>query len=373
MPSYKNLAEARAAFQAHRERAEDCGIILPGVQAYLPEPFKNKSRGYSLAMDAAMDAQPGLQTDPSAGIPWFLTNYVDPDIYEIVFAPVEGANIYGEERKGDWTTTSAMFPVVEHTGEVASYEDYSNNGETNFNSNFPQRQNYLYQAVKQYGELALARMGEARINLVSELDKSAANNMNRFENFSYFFGIAGLQNYGGLNDPNLPASLTPAIKAYGGTAWFVGNALKATPNEVYNDVLALYTELVTQTGGIVDEDTKLILAMSPTSFTAMKAANSFGVTTRELLADNYKNLEIKTATQFNQISATNPQGIAGGNFMQLHAVEVEKQKTCFAAFSEKLRSHPIIREMSAFRQKCTGGTFGTIIRMPIGFTSMLGI
>ena len=373
MPRYNNLAEARSAFQAHRARAEELGIILPGVSAYLPEPFKNKERGYSLAMDQAMDAQPGLQTDPSAGIPWFLTNYVDPDVYEVIFTPVEGANIYGEERKGDWTTTTAMFPVVEHTGEVSSYADYANNGETNINTNFPQRQNYLYQAVKQYGELALARMGEARINLVSELDKSAANNMNRFENFSYFFGIAGLQNYGGLNDPGLPASLTPATKAYGGTAWFVGSQLKATPNEVYSDILALYTELVTNTGGNVTEKTKMVLALSPGSATALKAANSFGVNTSELLADNLPNLEVKTATQFNQTSATNPQGVAGGNFMQLHAVEIESQKVCFAAFSEKLRSHPIIREMSAFRQKCTGGTFGTVIRMQVGFTSMVGI
>jgi|HubBroStandDraft_4_1064222.scaffolds.fasta_scaffold00019_3 hypothetical protein len=370
---FQNIQEAREAFRAvhsgHNGAGERFGIYLPGVQSFLPDSFKSEQRGYSMAMDA----QPSLVTDPNSGIPWFLTNYVDPAVYKILQAPVEAANIYGERRTGNWTTTTAMFLTVEHTGETSSYDDYVNNGESNANANFPQRQNYLYQTIKQYGELEIARAGEARINWVSELDGSAANNMMRFENFMYFFGIQGLENYGGLNDPSLPASLTPATKAYGGTTWFSGNQLKATPNEVYNDILAVYTSLVNQTDGYVDSKSKLTLAMSPGSATAMKAANSFGVNTYELLEENLPNLTIKTATQYNQTSASNPQGIAAGNFMQMIADEVGGQKTGYASFSEKMRSHPIIREMSAFKQKVTGGGFGVIWRIPIGVASMVGI
>lgn len=366
---FQNITEARNAFAQHRGRAEKLGIILPGVTSYLPETFKDPDRGYSIAMDA----QPALSTDPNSGIPWFLTNFMDPDIFKILFAPVEGAEIYGEERKGNWTTTTAMFPVVEHDGEVSSYGDHANNGETNVNTNFPQRENYLYQAIKQYGELELARAGEARINWVSEMDASAANNMMRFENFSYFFGIQGLQNYGGLNDPNLPASLTPATKAYGGTAWFVGNVLKATPNEVYTDILTTQTALVNATAGLVNDKTEMTLAVGTSIINGFKAANSFGVNTYELLKEALPNLKVIPATQLNAQSAANPQGIAAGNMMQLFAKTIEGQKTCYSAFSEKMRSHPIIRDMSAFKQKVTGGTFGTIIRMPVAFQSMVGL
>lgn len=375
---FTTMQEARAAYLAHRDTLNSLGIAdMVGKRGYTPDAWKNKAGGFSaaLAMDStlAYDAQPGLSTTASAGIPWFMVNYVDPAIYQVLFAPVEAAKILGEERKGSWTTATAMFPIVEHTGETSSYGDYANNGESNLNSNFPQRQNYRYQTIKQYGELEIEMAGEARISWVSELDKSAANNMMRFENFMYFFGIANLENYGLLNDPNLPGAQTPAPKAYGGTTWFVGNQLKATPNEVYNDVLACYYQLVQQTAGIVNEKTKLVLATSPQSAVAFKAANSFGVNTYELLEENLPNIRFESAVQYGALSASNPQGVAGGNFMQLIAEDLEGQKCGFCAFSEKMRSHPIIRDMSAFKQKVSGGGYGTVIRLAAGFSSMLGI
>jgi hypothetical protein len=368
---FSNLNEARAAFRANKQRAEDVfGIYaLDSVQSYTPDAFKNKNNGYSMAMDA----QPTLVTDPNGAIPWYLLNYIDPDTLKIVQAPVKAAEIYGEERKGDWTSVTAMFPVVEHAGEVSSYGDYNNSGETSVNTNFPQRQNYLYQGVKQYGELQLARAGEARINWVSEMDASAVNNMRRFENLMYIYGIGGLQNYGGVNDPGLPASLTPAPKAYGGTTWFVGSTLKASPNEVYTDILAMYTDTVNRNQGLVDEDSEMTLALSPLSATALKAANSFGVTTSQLLADGLPKLKVKTIPQFGAYSSTNPQGIQGGNFAQLIVHSLEGKKTCFAGFSEKLRSHPIIRDMSSFKQKITGGGWGTIWKSPVASSSTIGI
>lgn len=368
---FTNLAQAREAFASDRAMHEMLGVYaLPEARGYILDNWK---KNYRLAHDMAFDAQPALSTTASSGIPWFMLNYVDPAIYKILFAPVQGAKIIGEERKGDWKMATAMFPVVEHTGETSSYGDYSNNGMTNLNTNFPQRQNYRYQTIKQYGELELETAGEARINWVSELNASATNNMMRFENFDYFFGIAGLQNYGILNDPNLLASLTPAPKAYGGTTWFSGGVLKATPNEVYNDVLSMYYQLVVQTAGIVNEETKLVLACSPASAVAFKAANSFGVNTYELLEENLPHLRFEQAVQYGATSSSNPQGVAGGNFIQLIAEELEGQRTGYCAYSEKLRNHPIIRELSSFKQKSSGGAWGAIIRMPVGFVSMLGI
>src|SRR4029077_11942485 len=97
---------------------------------------------------------------------------------------------------------------------------------------------YLFQTIKQYGERELERAGLARINWVSELDKAAATVLNKFSNLTYFFGVTGLQTYGLINDPNLPATLTPATKAGGGLAWFTASgAPNATANEVYNDIL----------------------------------------------------------------------------------------------------------------------------------------
>jgi hypothetical protein len=38
-----------------------------------------------------------------------------------------------------------------------------------------------------------------------------------------------------------------------------------------------------------------------------------------------------------------------------------------------MRAHAIVKDLSAFKQKMTGGTWGAIIRMPAGISSMLGV
>jgi hypothetical protein len=321
-----------------------------------------------------MDAQPTLQTDPNSAVPTMLTTLIDPQVYEIVFAPNKAAEILGENRKGTWLDETAMFPSVEHTGEVSSYGDYSNNGVTGANTNWPQRQSYLFQTIKQYGERELERAGLAKINWVSELDKAAATVLNKFSNLTYFFGVTGLQNYGLINDPNLPATLTPATKAGGGAAWFsASGAAVATANEVYNDILAVYTNLVQQTAGLVDDNSDLVLALDPTRATALKFANTFNVNVETLLKTNFSRLRIVTAVQYAALTAANPQGNLAGNFMQMICTSIEGQQTGYAAFNEKMRSHQIVPGLSNWMQKVSGGTWGTIIRMPIGFASMTGI
>jgi len=203
-----NRHESLAAFANERNEYESNGAIFENVRMYIPDGWKHD---FNLAMDQglAMDAQPALTTAPNTGIPVWLSTMIDPTVYEILFSPLRAADILGEVKKGDWTLNSVMFPTAEHTGEVSSYDDYSNNGSVNTNVNFPSRQPYLYQTVMQYGDRELDVAGLAKINWVSELNAAAAWALNRYQNQTYFFGVKGLQNYGILNDPNLTAALTP--------------------------------------------------------------------------------------------------------------------------------------------------------------------
>lgn len=372
-----NLQEALVAWERDRSEYARLGADLPTVRAYLPDEFRNN---YALAMDAlssmgaiAADALPTLETNPNAGIPALLTTMIDPTVFEILFAPNRAAEIFGEVRKGTWLDQTILFPTVEHIGEVSSYGDFSEQGHTGANLNWPQRQSYLYQIVKEYGELELERAGLAKVNWVSEIDKAAATVLNKFQNYTYFFGVANLQNYGLLNDPSLGASLTPATKAYGGTRWIVGSVIEAQANEVYADIQSMFYQLVQQTGGLVDSETKMVLALSPGSEVALTATNTFNVNVHDLLKKNFKNIRIETAVQYGAYTSQNTQGLQAGNFAQLFAEELEGQDTGYCAFNEKLRSHPIIRAMSSFRQKLTAGSWGAVIRMPVTIVSMTGL
>lgn len=365
-----NLNEALQSFAAHRPRLEQLGISWdPSVQvkAYIPDGFK---ADWSLAMDA----QPILVTDPNAGVPSLFTTMIDPQVYQILLAPNKAAEILGENRKGTWIDETAMFPTVEHTGEVSSYGDFNNNGSTGVNANWPQRQSYLFQTIKQYGEREIERAGAARINWVSELDGSAAIVLNKFSNLTYFFGVTGLQNYGLLNDPSLLASITPATKAAGGTGWFTPTgAPNATANEVYNDIVQLFENLVLQTQGLVNKDSKIVLAMSPGSAVALTFTNTFNVNVVDLLNKNFPNIRIVSAVQYGALTTSNPQGVTGGNMVQMISEAMEGQQTGYCAFNEKMRSHKLVPHLSSWMQKVSGGTWGAIIRIPIAFASMIGI
>jgi hypothetical protein len=372
-------AQARTRFAEDRSFYESRGVYLGGG-SYLPDSYR---QNWDLAMDGyqglAMDAYPGapqslIQTDNNSAVPALLTTYIDPDVYEILFAPNTAADIFGEVRKGDWLMDTALFPIAEHTGEVSSYGDRSNNGRANANTNWANYQAYLWQTIMEYGERELERAGLARLNWVSELNKSAATLMDKFANLTYFFGVTGLQNYGLLNDPLLAALLTPSTKAAGGVTWFTaGGSPNASANEVYNDIVAIFQALVTANAGNVDRKTPMTLAMSPESSVALTFTNSFNVNVEDLLKKNFPNLEVKTGVQYGVQTIANPQGNLAGNVVQLLADSVQGQDVGFCAFNEKMRAHKIIYDLSSFRQKVTGGSWGAIIRYPVGISGMVGV
>jgi len=338
----------QALIQAER----DFGIHLSGVVDFIPQEV---IRG-GLAMDAAGP----LVTVSNAGIPAYLANYIDPELIRVLQTPMKGAEILGESKKGDWTTLTTTFPVVESTGQVSGYGDHSNNGATGVNLNFPQRQSYHYQTMTEWGERELEMAGLARVNLASELNVASALVLNKFQNQSYFFGIAGLQNYGLLNDPNLSAALTPNATGTGsGTTWATKDA-----NAIFGDVQKLFKQLQTQLGGNLDMQSKMKLCMSPASEVYLTNTNQYNVNVADLLKKNFPNLTVETAVQYTTDS---------GELVQLIADSVDGQKTAYCAFTEKLRAHAIERKTSSFKQKKSQGTWGAILRLPAAISQMLGV
>jgi hypothetical protein len=355
--------EQRAAMDYHRRV---WGIDFPEAQAFCRPEWKRD-------INLAMDAQPSLVTVPNSGIPAYLTFFTDPDVLRILTAENEAASIFGEEQKGDWTSTTLIFPVVERTYEVSSYGDYNNNGRAGINTNFPERQPYLYQTVTEYGDLEIERAGLAKIGFVAEQKEAAIDGLNKFQNLAYFRGVAGLQNYGALNDPSLPAALTPAPKAWGGTSWMNGNVVAATANEIFADIQSLVIQAINQSAGRINLKSKFVLALSPAREGALTATNSFNVNVSDLLKKNFPGMEIKSAVQYGALTAQNPQGNALGETMQLYCPDAGGQKSGYCSFNAKLRAGPVVRDLSSYKQKLSQGVSGFILRQPFALNTTVGI
>jgi hypothetical protein len=304
----------------------------------------------------AMDVQPELVTQSNAGIPALFTTYIDPQIIAILVAPIMAALIAGERGVGDWTQEVAMFPTAESLGETASYGDFSNAGQARVNYNFEQRQNYLFQSFILYGERENEMYGLARINHVSELQASNALQLMEYLNIVYFYGVAGLRNYGLLNDPNLYPSLTPTY------SWLTSTS--ATANTIYQDIVRLYIQLQGQANGTVKADSAMVLAMSPQQALTLTYITQYNTNSvAALLKQNFPNLRIETAVQY---------ATASGQLVQLFAESLQGVKTLEACFSSKMRAHMMVNDVSSWKQKRSSGGWGTVIKRPFLVASMLG-
>lgn len=328
--------------QTFNQLERDAGIVFMGGGKKLMDD--------KIAAALAMDAQPGLTTVGNSGIPAWMLNYVDPQLIEIILQPTKAAEVFGEMKKGDWTTETATFMTVEPTGEVSSYGDYNNNGVSGVNVNFPQRQSYHYQVFTRWGEREVARAGEAKIDYVARVNEASVNALNRFQNKTYLFGVKGLQNYGVLNDPSLPAT-TAAAKTWA----------NSTGEEVYESIRKLFQTLLKQTGGKIDMNTSLLLVCSPTASVDLTKTNQYNVNVIDQLKKNFPNLRVETIPEYSA---------ASGETVQLIVEELDGQRTLDCAFTEKMRAHNMVLEASSIKQKKSQGTWGAIIYRPFCIATM---
>lgn len=358
-----------------RQELAERGVFFPG-NAVMGHDGSDEGRAifsrwksdYDLALDAnphlrqALDAQPGLVTSPNAGVLLSAVSIIDPEVIRVLFTPMRAAEIMGgEAQKGSWVDQVAYFPVAESTGQVATYNDYSNNGNVDANANWNYRQPYTWQAFKRYGEQTLERWGAAGLNYSSELDVALALTFAKFSNKTYFYGVSGLVNYGLLNDPSLPNTISPKTKANtsDGVRWTYATAL-----EIFNDVQKLYRQLVSQMGGNVEMTDAMTLVLSTLAQPYLITTNDFGITVEDMLKKAFPNLTIKAAPEYTTGS---------GELVQLILPTVDGAKTALPAYTEKQRAHALVTEHSAWSQKNSAGSWGSIIRRPIAIAGMLGV
>jgi hypothetical protein len=55
------------------------------------------------------------------------------------------------------------------------------------------------------------------------------------------------------------------------------------------------------------------------------------------------------------------------------AESIDGQETGYCSFTEKMRAHPIVTELSAFKQKKSQGTWGAVLFLPVAFATMVGV
>lgn len=307
-----------------------------------------------LANDAAM------VTAANSGIPVEFTSYIDPMVIPILTATRGAREIFGEAKKGDWTTSYARFQTSEITGEVEAYTDYGQGGASDVNPTFPVRTQYIYQTNIRYGDREVDVASRARLQLAADKQRAAATVIDIASNKFALYGVAGLEIYGLLNDPNLPANVSPLPSANEKTLW-----IDKSTKEIYKDVLHLFGKMAERGAGHIDANTELVLATSPATQVQLGKATDFNISARQMLETYFPKIrfvalpELATAT--------------GGTSILLVAPTIEGLPTAQIGFSEKFRAMRLIPESSSFHQKFVGSSYGTIIYRPFAIGKMTGV
>jgi hypothetical protein len=130
------------------------------------------------------------------------------------------------------------------------------------------------------------------------------------------------------------------------------------------DFQSLFNQLATVSQGYITQDTPMKLVYPNTVAGALTAINSFGITIRAFIKESFPNIEYVSDPRYATVS---------GNVIQLIASEFDGKKTGYCGFNEKSRDHALVRSLSSYAQKKTGGTWGAIIRYPLAFSQMLGV
>ena len=332
------------------DQARQYGFVFDGVRGW-----NTPENRLALAQDAA------LATTPNGGVPVEFGAYIDPTVVEILTAPRNARKLFREEKKGDWTTPYFKFRISEMVGGTEEYSDYANGVTSDVNNEWMSREQYLFQTTITYGDREVALASTAKLSLASDKQRAAATRIEIDANKFYLTGVAGQAVYGIFNDPNLPASITAASTGTGSSPLWS----KKTTTQIYDDILALFAQLQTQSNGLIDQNTPLKLCISPALNRYLGTATDFNVSVWDMLRKYFGSIEVVTFPELHALDSDET--------IFLIAPTVAGQKSASLAFSEKMRSGRLIPDVSSFRQKFVSTTYGGIVYMPFAFASMTGM
>lgn len=357
----------------NRRDFEDVGVFLDQSLCFMPFYDKALPNGrlninYKMAADSATNLGGTLSTGANIGLPTQYFTQIDPNIIKVLYSAMNAEKLFPSRKLGDITQDYVTFPVQEYVGEVTAYSDFTNNTLADVNYNWPTRQIHRYQTGYVYGDLESLKSAEAKIQLASQKQEAAALTMAKYENSVYLRGVEGIKLYGLMNDPNLDEPISPLTATVGGeekTKWAdkVGDPVQGA-NLIFNDVMALWAEILRKNGGQIDVNSPVTLAMSHNMQRYLTTANNYNVSVLELLQKTLPSIEVVVIPEFSTTE---------GEYLYMICPSILGQSVGFNAFAEKLRMSPIIQHTSYLEQKVSAATWGCVITQPSLIASMVGI
>ena len=317
---------------------------------------------------AAMDSLQPLVTTASVNTPvQFLQNWL-PGFVFVITAARKIDDLIGIQITGSWEDEQIVQGVLERTGTVLPYGDWTNVPLSSWNTNFVQRTVVRFEEGMKVGNLEAARSARMLVDDAGMKRESCALALEIARNEIGFVGFnAGNNNtYGFLNDPGL-LSYTEVATGIAGYTWSVKTFL-----EIQRDILTAIQTLRTQSQDIIDpEKVDLTLAVATDAVDYLATTSDFGISVREWMRQAYPRIRVVSAPQLNNAHSSE-------NVFYLYADKIQDMSTdggsvWIQAVPAKFQVMGVQQLAKAYEEDYSNATAGAMAKRPWAITRWYNI
>lgn len=317
----------------------------------------------------AMDGLEPMLTTPSLGAPLQFLQAWLPGFARIITAGRKIDELIGVQTVGSWEDEEIVQGILEPVGAAALYGDLTNIPLASWNAEWARRTVVRFEQGLRVGVLEEARAAKARINSAAEKRTAAAISLDISRNLVGFYGYNGGQNrtYGFLNDPSLPAYVTAATGAGGGTVWSGKTFLEITA-----DVRGMLGRLMAQLQDTIDlKTTPITLALPTGSDLYLTVTSDYGISVASWIKDTYPNIRVVTAPE---LTAAN----GGANVAYMYPESVPDSGTddgrvWTQVVPARFQTLGVEKQAKAYVEDYTNATAGVMVKRPYAITRLTGI
>lgn len=308
-----------------------------------------QSKGYFRFSDATPTITPN-----NIGAPAGLLSQLSRQAVENILTARRAEQIIGGRTKLlDWAEQNVYIPFIERTGQTEAYGDFNQPTTSGLNASFNNFNHYRFSAMVQVGNLLQEQYAKLGMNAEVEVQNAAtealAVELNRTAIYGYVSNSSTqFLTYGLLNNPDLDP--------------FV-NSNTTFENMTWQEVVAFFakaiSELNKKTGGNVDSQSKIRVALASSTMAFLSKFTDIGIPIFEQIQKLYPNMEFIPAPELekannnqNVIYFIAENGLGGVN------------KTMDLGFSEMARFSVKEFHHNHTSQVISTGTIGCVVYKP---------
>lgn len=297
-----------------------------------------------------------------------------PGFVKVLTAARKIDELIGIKTVGSWEDEEIVQGIVEPSGTVSEYGDFTNIPLTSWNVNFERRGIVRGEMGMAVGLLEEGRAAAMRLNSAETKRQGAAVQLEIFRNAVGFYGwnSGNSRIFGFLNDPNLPAVISSSVTGGWGAA---GTDFQ----DITGDIRMAVVQLRTQSQDQIDpEKVELTLALPTSKVDYLSVTTDFGVSVRDWITQTYPKMRICSAPELTGvvIGSEDPE-----DMFYLYADDVDASvdgstdggETFAQLVQTKFMTLGVEKRAKSYVEDYANGTAGTMCKRPYAVVRVGGI